>query len=384
MVPCMPTLFVLALIALVLQVGQGMAIPVLSEPTEGASATFTAFLAAQLVALLVGGAGTDRFGAGRVLGAGIIAHALALAGLALMPSFVGTIVFGALAGVGLGLAVPALSAKVLGTGDAASFTQRHGVVLGLGGAGAVVGATARTIVGEVHAHEAMLVVAAMTVVTVGLVSRLDTTDAVRDPDAFTRDAFFRYVRRPAFVLLVLPLAFAKLAFGALRLLVPIHAAHIVLSAGMVATLVTLTGVLFALAQPLVGMLHTRVPNRTLTRVSVAISGISLASIAGTRSPIGFCAGYLAFVVFASMTFAANAGFVGERHHEGARDHGKVFGAMHAITDVTMLFAPALFLGIYEANVSACFVTLGALGGTVMVVFVVGTRPSLPSHDVACQ
>ena len=122
--------------------------------------------------------------------------------------------------------------------------------------------------------------------------------------------------------------------------------------------------------PCPGAIRSR---RTLTRVSVAISGISLASIAGTRSPIGFCAGYLAFVVFASMTFAANAGFVGERHHEEARDHGKVFGAMHAISDVTMLFAPALFLGIYEANVSACFVTLGALGGTVMVVFVLATR-----------
>lgn len=370
-------LIILGLLSFLVNLGYGIVLPVL--PTLAAATAFdvgmmyTAFSATKLVAQLYGGASADRFGAHVLMRIGVGIYAVSLAGLAFSHTVLFVLAFRVLEGVAVGICVPAVSALVLGTGDEASFTRRHGVVLGIGGAGMVMGPLVGLLVGRDSVRAAMIAIAIVTALAALCAPRIERAEVAIDDDAFSAQALLRYAASPAFMLLVLPLAFGKLAFGVLQPLIPLHAARTGMSDTMVAMLFVMTGVLFAVTQPVVGLLRARMNARDIALGCAVLAALSLGAIAGYSGPVGFSTCYLVYVVFGSMLFAANSGLVGETHHEAERDHGKVFGAMHTVTDAGMLVVPPLLLALYERDLRACFVTVGALGLGAALVFAVGTR-----------
>lgn len=365
-------LFILGFLSFFVNLGYGIVLPVL--PTLAAATAldvgfmYSSFSGTKLVAQLFGGAASDRFGAGSMVRLGVVLYALSLAGLAVSHTVPMVIVFRVVEGIAVGVCVPAMSAVVLGSGDETSFTKRHGIVLGIGGAGMVMGPLVGLLVGRDRVREAMLVIAIATVLAVFVLPPVSAERAKVDETAFSPRALLRYAASPAFIVLVLPLAFGKLAFGVMQPLLPIHAANARMSDGLVAALFALTGILFAATQPLVGALRRAFTPRSIAAFCVVASAGSLASIALFPGRVGFSAGYLAYVAFGSMLFAANSGLVGETHHEAESDHGKIFGAMHAVTDAGMLLGPPAVLALYERDRALSFVALGALGALAALVF----------------
>lgn len=379
-------LLTLGALSFLVNLGYGIVLPVLPTLADATpfdvGLMYTVFSATKLAAQLYGGAAADRFGAGPAMRLGVAIYAASLAGLAAAHSVAAVLVFRVVEGVAVGLCVPAMSSIVLGTGDEASFTRRHGIVLGLGGVGMVSGPVIGLAAGRDHVREAMVVIAAATVAGALFAPKVappSTTDsasplAEHDEAAFEFRSLIRYVASPGFAFLVAPLAFGKLVFGVLQPLLPIHAAREHMSDATVAMLFALTGILFAATQPLVGALRSRFSSRTLALACLLASAASVGAMALFDGPIGFSTAYLTYVVFGSMLFAANSGLVGETFHAEQQDHGKVFGAMHSVTDAAMLLGPPLLLAVYDRDARVSFATLGALGLVFALAFVVGPWP----------
>src|SRR5690606_18274273 len=125
--------------------------------------------------------------------------------------------------------------------------------------------------------------------------------------------------------------------------------RIALSDFGVAALFGATGVLFALMQPAAGALRTLISARAMTSVFAALAALSFVGMALFPGRVGFIVTYLAYVAFGSLLFAANSGLVGETYLEARDDYGKVFGAMHTVTDLGMLVGPPLLLAVYERD-----------------------------------
>lgn len=377
----MRALVSLCLLSFLVNLGYGIVLPIL--PTLAAATAFdvglmySVFSATKLVAQLVGGASADRIGAERVLRYGVAGYAVSLAGLALSTNLPMVLAFRALEGVTVGVAVPAVSALVLGSSTAEDFTRRHGIVLGIGGAGMVVGPLIGFAVGRPSIRPAMFVVAAVTVLASWLVPRFAATESRPNSTALGVSAMARellgYARSPVFFALVLPLAFGKLAFGLLQPLLPLHAVRIGLSDFDVAALFGATGVLFALMQPVAGALRAHVSARTMTTAFASLAALAFMGMALYPSRLGFIVTYLLYVAFGSLLFAANSGLVGETYHDARDDHGKVFGGMHSVTDLGMLVGPPVLLAIYERDVTTGFVVLVVLGALAVLGFTRGPR-----------
>ncbi|MBK6811241.1 MAG: MFS transporter [Sandaracinaceae bacterium] len=378
----MRTLTSLCVLSFLVNLGYGIVLPVLPTLAHATPVDvgfmYSIFSAAKLVALLIGGAAADRVGAERVLRWGVVAYAVSLAGLGWADSVSSVLVFRAVEGLAVGVVVPAVSAIVLSTGDAPDFTRRHGIVLGVGGAGMVVGPLVGFAVGRESVRPAMLATAGVTLLAAWLVPKLaaHVRASSAGPVSLARE-LLGYARSGVFVILVLPLAFGKLAFGLLQPLLPLHAERIALTDLEVAALFGATGVLFALMQPVAGVVRRRFSARGMTAAFAALAALAFVAMAFWLGKLGFVGSYLAYVVFGSLLFAANSGLMGETYHEAQDDHGKVFGAMHAVTDLGMLVGPPLLLALYERDAALTFLALTSLGVVATGIFALGTRSRAP-------
>ncbi len=364
----------LSLCAFIVNLGYGVVIPVLptlvATSATGVGIFYGVFSATKLPSQLFGGVWADQRGAVRVLAVAVLLYAGSLTGIAAAESSTAITLWRALEGVAVGLSYPCVSAIVLAASTKEAFARNHGAVLGVSGAGMVIGPIVATVIGSALVRPLLWGVAAAAVISVVPLFASSAPGAKPAPTRTLGEAtgaLFAYLSAPAFLRLLPPIAFGKLSFSIMQPLIPVRGAALGLEPRTVGLLFGMNGVLFALAQPLAARLSGRygAERTAFAALCLAIVFVCAASI---DHPHGFAACVLLYATAGGVVFGANTALVGEHHHAVHEDHAKVFAAMHMATDVGMIAAPIFFMWGYARAPSTSFAMLGTLGAILAAVF----------------
>ena len=373
-------------IAFLTNLGYGVVLPILPGLVAGVGGglaigvVYGVFSAAKIGAQLVGGVAADRWGDRRLLLVSTVLYAITLGWLAFAASPAAFILARVLEGIAVGLSYPAGTAAVSRLARPGRFGRDMGLLLGIGGAGIVVGPLLGIALGRQDVRVPLLVLAAVTLLVAPLSLRIADGEA-RRPAPLSRDVRVvgRFLLSASFLVLVLPVAFNKVVFSVFQPLLPLHAVTLALPDWAVAGLFAATGILFALAQPVAGALTDRVSARAVTASAFAVVCVLLGAMAVFTSAPAFSLLYGAYVFAGSMLFTADMKLVGDSF--GERDaHGKIFGVAHAVTDLGMTIAPIVLLPLHERSPGLLFATLAGLGLLTLGAFSLRPRalPVLPT------
>ena len=125
-------------------------------------------------------------------------------------------------------------------------------------------------------------------------------------------------------------------------------------------LFALTGIVFAVAQPLGGLLVDRFEAR---RVSLALTPpllLSLAAMAFTPTATAFAIAWGCYVAASSIIFTATLKHAA-RAFGTEQTYGGVFGVLGTLTDLMTIVGPLVFLNLYPPLGAKVFLAMAAIG-----------------------
>ncbi|HJL31695.1 MAG TPA: MFS transporter, partial [Polyangiaceae bacterium LLY-WYZ-15_(1-7)] len=171
----------------------------------------------------------------------------------------------------------------------------------------------------------------------------------------------RLARNVAFLALMLPIAFNKLTFSAFQGLLPLVGpdAYDLGSRG-VTLLFVLTGVVFALSQPVGGFLADRFRARSVALFFTPPLLAALVGMAFASSATLFAVAYGSYIGASSIIFTATMKHAATAW--GSDDtYGGVFGLLSTLTDTMTIVGPLLFINLYAALGGGVFWAMAAVG-----------------------
>jgi len=360
----------------VVSLGYGVIVPLLPELAGGREATdetllsavYATYAAAKIGCQVPGGVWVDRVGAERVVRIALVAFCLSLAGFLLPVGLVGFTVVRAVEGAATGLVYPAVFALAARGAPKDAIGKRMGTMAGIGTSGLLVGpALGGALSGYGAWVPVVVALGASVLLTVVLIAwRPEVPPVARDAasPATTGEAFaalFRLARNLGFLGLMLPIAFNKLTFSAFQGLLPLVGpdAYDLGNVGVTLLFVE-TGVVFALCQPVGGVLADRFAPR---RIALAMTLPLLASLAW----MSFAGGAIVFAVAYGIYIAASSIiFTATTKHAalafGSDDtYGGLFGLLSTLTDVMTVVGPLLFLNLYAPLEGVVFAVMAGVG-----------------------
>lgn len=371
----------------VVSLGYGVVVPALPRLAgrEGAAASagelsivYAAYAAAKIAAQVPGGVWVDRRGHGRVLA---IALAIYLASLLAFLAPLGPLWFAAaraVEGAATGLVYPAVFARVLTASDARTSGRRIGAAVGVGSSGLLAGPVLGAWLGARGPALPIGVAAALGagVLVLALVTdrRARQARPPSPPAATPRTvgdelrALGRLGASAAFLVGMLPIAFNKLTFSAYQGLLPLVGAdHLGADPKRVALLFVLIGVVFALAQPIAGVLVDRAPARAVVLVAAPLLLGALAALSAAPAYGAFAALFGAHIFAQSLVFTATMKQAA-RDHGTASTYGGVFGLLATLTDTMTIAGPLVFLNVYAAAGLRTFALMAAVGCAAFLAY----------------
>jgi MFS transporter, DHA1 family, solute carrier family 18 (vesicular amine transporter), member 1/2 len=378
----------IALALFVVSLGYGVIIPQMPAffPEDVAPVALTAvyvgYAVAKYALQIPGGILADRFGDARVIRLGLIVFTLSLLGLAVPAPPVIVIVARALEGAATGLLYPALLLRAARSGSEGRG-RRLGVVAGIGTSGFVVGPGLAALLAPEFGARAPVWVAfglalVITASSIGLkVSQGASSAPITRGLVAELKALVAPLGSAAFVFLMLPVLQNKLVYTGMQAVLPQFLPSLGVDARGVALVFVLTGVGFAVGQPLGGLLGDRVRPRGALFAVVPLCAVALAAVASAGDAASFLAAYLVWVLCGSMAFALSLKALADEHGESA-GAGGVFGVYQTLTDAATIVGPPLFLGALEwSGGFAAFSSMAAAaaGAVFLMAVLASRRPS---------
>ena len=368
----------LAVFALfVVSLGYGVVVPTLPTlaggrdviPESSLSLIFALYSTARIACQIPGGLATDRFGPVPMLRLALPLFAATLLGFVLSADPWVFLVLRGLEGAATGLVYPACFALALLDGDPAGGGRRLSTVAALGTSGLLLGPA----LGALLPDAPRLAVSVALAPTVGLAlwiwrpggARVSPTAVgTRNPPRALREdvhALIQVGRQVAFLALMAPIAFNKLTFSAFQGLLPLVGAdHWPGEPRRVLALFVLIGLVFALAQPVAGLLADRLAPRALVRWTTP-------ALLGALAGLGFVNDFPPFaLLFGLYVFASSIIFTATMKH-GARTfgtedtYGGVFGLLATLTDLATIIGPLVFINLYAAWNDGAFLAMAIVG-----------------------
>jgi MFS family permease len=327
------------------------------------SLVYSVYAASKIGAQVPAGVWVDRAGARRVLTVALVAFTVSLAGFLPSSDLRWFVVVRAVEGIATGLVYPAVFALVLIGAPEGQTGRRIGLTVGIGSSGLLVGPA----LGGALAPWG---------------PRLPVAIALGAAAAITVAAFFAPAGAPpraprtlgrelrtivslatdlGFVGMMLPIAFNKLTFSAFQALLPLAGPdHLSVGTRGVTALFALTGICFAAAQPIAGVLVDRFDAR---RVSLALTPPLLAALgamATQHAVYPFAVAYGAYILFSSLIFTATMKHAARAY--GTDDtYGGIFGVLATLTDLMTIVGPVVFLNLYTRSGLNVFFYMALVG-----------------------
>jgi MFS family permease len=181
-----------------------------------------------------------------------------------------------------------------------------------------------------------------------------------------------YARVPAFLGLILPVAFNKLSFTGLQSTLPLLGPdEFGLTTTGVAALFGATGVLFGLAQVVGGVAADRLRSLRVPTVVGATLAISLVGSARSETLAGFTVAFCAYIVCSSFVFAWTLRTLAARSDK--ESYAGVFGVFATITDLMTIVGPPLTLNLYGNMGRSAFSVLAVVALPFYVLFIALSR-----------
>jgi MFS family permease len=359
----------------VVSLGYGVIVPLLPGLAGATGATallsivYAVYSAAKIGAQIPGGVWVDRAGAQHVLKIALGAFTISLAGF-LIPGGPGWFALvRAVEGLATGLAYPAVCALAVSGAPPERAGRRIGATVGIGSSGLLVGPAMAGLLAPYGTW--VPIVVALGVSAAVTLASLIQPEAPRPAVARTLDGEVKRLVELAvdlgFLGLCLPIAFNKLTFSAFQALLPLHgerALHLPLGvqAGLysVTGLFALTGVCFAIAQPIGGWLADRLAPRPLIVALTLPLLASLGALGLCERPFAFTWLYAAYVTCSSLIFTATLKHAARAF--GTDDtYGGVFGVLATLTDLMTILGPLAFLNLYGAVGAQVFFAMAIAG-----------------------
>ena len=373
-------LAVATLALFVVSLGYGVIVPLLPELAGGRGATdegllsavYAGYAAAKIGCQVPGGVWVDRVGAEKVVRWALAAFTLSLAGFLLPVGLEAFTVVRAVEGAATGLVYPAVFAMAA-RGPAEGAGKRMGLVAGGGTSGLLVGPALGGLLAPIDLDlpvlVALIVSAGLTLTLVfwrpappassGAGAGAEVERPATAGEAFRELA--RLARNVAFLALMLPIAFNKLTFSAFQGLLPLVGpdAYDLGSRG-VTLLFVLTGVVFALSQPVGGFLADRFRARSVALFFTPPLLAALVGMAFASSATLFAVAYGSYIGASSIIFTATMKHAATAW--GSDDtYGGVFGLLSTLTDTMTIVGPLLFINLYAALGGGVFWAMAAVG-----------------------
>jgi MFS family permease len=356
----------------VVSLGYGVIVPLLPALAGGRAAAapatlslvYSVYAAAKIGAQVPGGVWVDRAGARRVLNLALLAFTVSLAGFLPSSNLHWFAVVRAVEGIATGLAYPAVFALVLIGAPEGQTGRRIGLTVGIGTSGLLVGPALGGLLAPFGAR-VPVIVALAAAATVTVAGWLAPSASAPPPAPRTLTRELRTIASLAadvgFVAMMLPIAFNKLTFSAFQALLPLCGPDW-LGVGQrgVSFLFALTGVCFALAQPVGGWLVDRFDAR---RVALAFTVPLLIALAAMSLRAGFSqftVAYAGYVLFSSLIFTATMKHAARAY--GTDDtYGGIFGVLATLTDLMTIVGPLIFLNLYATRGLTVFLFMALAG-----------------------
>lgn len=350
-----------ALAFFVLNLGFGVVLPWspglvgASDPADALALSALAYGLGKLLVQAPAGAWVDRHGAARFLRPALLTYAASL-GLLALGDPLAFLVGRGLEGIATGVAQVAIL-SVVAEGGAGDLGERIGKVAGIGTGGVLAGPALALAAGQ-GGPLVPVMIAAGCALLVALAAPRRRGGRVPEPTRAERSSL---LRTPAFVALVLPVAFGKLSFTALEGILPLHGPRCcgLLPEG-VAGWMLLLGVAFGLAQPLGGWLSDRCSARAVAAPGFLVGLGGLAWLAGTSSGMReTTTALLGYGLGQSLVFAATLRQLLATPFPVGR--GTVLGVHGSLTDVATIVGPTVFVALYGRHASLAFAGLAVSG-----------------------
>lgn len=373
----------------VVTLGFGVVVPLMPAIAQGAgegasqfSALFVAYSAARITCQVPGGVWVDRAGALSVLRIALALYALSLGGLLVPGGLVWFTAVRTVEGAATGLAFPATLALAAAAGPPDAIGRRIGLVTGVGTSGFLVG----PVMGGALAGsgpQLPLTVALAAAVAMLVFLLVVTAPATAERAARTVRgevaALARMSARPDFIGLVLPLGFNKLVFSGMQALLPLWGADVLgLGVRGVTGLFALSGVVFAVVQPLAGALADRLDPRAVIVACAVPMMIAIGFLGEAPGGASFAALFGGYILLSSVIFAATLKHAGRAYGEVGGAYGGVFGVVQTLTDLMTLVGPVLSLVLYQTRPGQLFPVVAAIGVPFQIGFVLLTRLRRPA------
>jgi MFS family permease len=203
----------------------------------------------------------------------------------------------------------------------------------------------------------------------------------------------RFARSPVFISLLSPLLFVKMVITAWMVLLFAHTPavfHTARPEDTVHVVGILTGALalsIAIGTVIAGYVADRYSAKVIAHMMLVGVVATMGAFVITRSPWIFVPLFVVHCVFSAVLITIHLKMVGDLYHED-QQHGRIFGIVHALSDVGTIFGPA-FVWLYlliPGNVSymtvgsvVTFAVMGGLGALAIPAFQFSVRraPELP-------
>jgi MFS family permease len=171
----------------------------------------------------------------------------------------------------------------------------------------------------------------------------------------------RFARSPAFLGLLSPLFFDKMVMCAWQVLLFAHVKTIgIPGVDPVGYLMSLLALSFAVVTPVSGFLSDRFPARLLALGSLIGIVATLALMVLAPSGATFTPLWVLYSIFSAMLLTVHLKMVGDIYHE-EQQHGRIFGIVHALSDLGMIFGPP-FIWLYTVGKVGRILTFAILAG----------------------
>lgn len=357
----------------VVSLGYGVIVPLLPSLAGGRAAAdpallslvYSIYAAAKIGAQVPGGVWVDRAGARRVLNLALAAFTISLFGFLPSRDLRWFAVVRAVEGVATGLAYPAVFALVLIGAPEGQTGRRIGLTVGIGTSGLLVGPALGGLLAPwgPRVPVVIAIAAAATVTVAGFFATSAGGTAPASQRTLSREVrtIASLAADVGFVAMMLPIAFNKLTFSAFQALLPLCGPDwLGVGTRGVSALFALTGVCFAVAQPVGGWLVDRFDAR---RVALALTPPLLVALAVMSRPAGlapFTVAYAGYVLVSSLIFTATMKHAARAY--GTDDtYGGVFGVLATLTDLLTIVGPIVFLNLYAARGLFVFLAMALAG-----------------------
>ncbi len=201
-------------------------------------------------------------------------------------------------------------------------------------------------------------------------------------EACTREfrVILRFARSPLFLGLVSPLFFVKLIMCSWQVLLFPHVKYLGMGGvEAVGRLMAILAACLAVLTPISGYLADRFSSRWLTHGALVgtVASLALMLIAPGWT---FTALWIAYSCFSAILINVHLKFVGDTYHE-EQQHGRIFGIVHALSDLGMILGPPLIWLYTAGNFGriATFLLMAGVGGLSVPAFMLsqGREKQLP-------